>query len=334
MQLKEKLLLTNVFVDNEYLDKYIDLVTTHGVAKREKYSTQKHHILPVAYFKHENLPVDNSASNKVLLTYKDHILAHYYLSFCTQSWLRGKTASAFVILTDMKTYNNEEDLKLDLDRLEEVYKLSSEHRAHNSSIVNKGRPGNGLLGKVFINNGDICKCVPPEEVSLWEEQGFVRGRITSDKARKNLSEWQLGRPKYGLQGKTKTKEHRNNLSKANLGKVYIVNSSLTIEKWFLEGDPLLKEHLESGEWFVGRKPMTSEHCHNISVAKKGKPSGRKGVKCSEEQRILNSVRCKGRIWVHNDSCSKMIYPEELLTYQQQGYVSGRLTWKTKGEEQH
>ena len=81
--LKSKLLSLNIFEDNEYLDKYVDLILLNKDTKKEKFKTQKHHIIPRCYFKYGKLNVDDSLENLVNLTYKDHILAHYYLSFCS-----------------------------------------------------------------------------------------------------------------------------------------------------------------------------------------------------------------------------------------------------------
>lgn len=83
MILKETLMSLNVFIDNEYFDEYIDIINNNIDRKREKFKTQKHHIIPRAYFKHNKLLLDNSDNNIVNLLYKDHILVHYYLCQCT-----------------------------------------------------------------------------------------------------------------------------------------------------------------------------------------------------------------------------------------------------------
>lgn len=83
MELKEKLLETGFVIDNEYLDKYVALIVVNRHTKQEARKTNKHHILPKRYFKNKGLPVDNSRENIVNLIYKDHLLAHLYLSGCT-----------------------------------------------------------------------------------------------------------------------------------------------------------------------------------------------------------------------------------------------------------
>ena len=82
MTLKEKLMSLEVFIDNQYFNKYIELIETNLMTKKQKDVTQSHHIIPRYYFKHNNIDIDNTKENRVNLKYSDHILAHYYLSMC------------------------------------------------------------------------------------------------------------------------------------------------------------------------------------------------------------------------------------------------------------
>ena len=93
-ELKIKLLATECFIDNEYLDKYCNLVI-NNVQLNTKFGCQLHHILQKSYFKHFNLSVDNSSENIVNLLYKDHCLAHWYLCNCTVTWLKKANNTAF-----------------------------------------------------------------------------------------------------------------------------------------------------------------------------------------------------------------------------------------------
>jgi hypothetical protein len=50
MTLKEKLILTGLFLENEYLENYINLVEQNYKTIKQKNKTQVHHIIPkVAY---------------------------------------------------------------------------------------------------------------------------------------------------------------------------------------------------------------------------------------------------------------------------------------------
>lgn len=92
MSLKEKLIEIGLCVDNEYLDKYCELIESNRNTKREKFKTQKHHFIPIIYYKiNYNLKTRKEAEyyskndkNNFLVNilYKDHVFAHYYLCLC------------------------------------------------------------------------------------------------------------------------------------------------------------------------------------------------------------------------------------------------------------
>ena len=113
-EIKEKLLSTNLFINNEWLDKYCELIEINENTKKEKYKTQSHHIVPKCCYKYLFLKIDNSKENRVNLLYKDHILAHYYLCLCTEGKLHHKLANAFFHLAyrkwKYKDFNPETDL--------------------------------------------------------------------------------------------------------------------------------------------------------------------------------------------------------------------------------
>lgn len=92
-QLKAKLLATTYFVANEYLEEYVQLVTTK-TTKKSVFRTQSHHILPKTYFKHFNMPIDNSRDNLAELLFKDHVKAHWLLQKCTTGFLRRNSGYA------------------------------------------------------------------------------------------------------------------------------------------------------------------------------------------------------------------------------------------------
>lgn len=96
-ELKQKLINTNYFVDNEYLDRYLNLLFDPEIDPK-RYS-EKHHAIPVALYKLNNegcgrrkaekLAKADADNFEVLLLYKDHCLAHYLLYFCTSGKLRA-----------------------------------------------------------------------------------------------------------------------------------------------------------------------------------------------------------------------------------------------------
>lgn len=82
-EIKTKILKTNCFIDNEYLDKYVDLIINNLDKQFVKFECDRHHIIPKNYYRKFKLRIDNSKDNIVVLTHKDHLLAHYYLYNCS-----------------------------------------------------------------------------------------------------------------------------------------------------------------------------------------------------------------------------------------------------------
>ena len=96
MKLKETLLNYN-FIDNIYLDEYIDLMLNNYGTKLKKGCTQKHHVVPVScYFsdslnftshRTEALQIAATDDNNYIvnLSYSDHLKAHTLLCKCSES---------------------------------------------------------------------------------------------------------------------------------------------------------------------------------------------------------------------------------------------------------
>ena len=53
--IKTNLININLCVDNDYLDKYVNLISNRKIQEKLElnYFTQSHHIIPVMYYKHE-----------------------------------------------------------------------------------------------------------------------------------------------------------------------------------------------------------------------------------------------------------------------------------------
>ena len=96
--LKQKLLNTGLFLDNEYLDEYINLVLNNNITIGY---TEKHHILQRNYFKKSGLPVDSSPDNLITLSYCDHCKAHWLLYFCTTGYLKKANEASIRYIVEM-----------------------------------------------------------------------------------------------------------------------------------------------------------------------------------------------------------------------------------------
>lgn len=120
MNIKDRLLLTSIFEDNEWLDKYCELVDKKEKKRKNlDERTQIHHILPRYYYKQLGIPIDNSLENTVELSFNQHILAHYFLYNCSLGGMKQANLGAFALLTGGKRIKNFD--AIDLKEQKETY---------------------------------------------------------------------------------------------------------------------------------------------------------------------------------------------------------------------
>ena len=81
------------YIDNEWLDKYLEMIEDNLNTSRDRKSTQAHHAIPVNSYWTSDQPYNRREAEKlskadqtnfsVNLLYKDHLLIHSYLTLCT-----------------------------------------------------------------------------------------------------------------------------------------------------------------------------------------------------------------------------------------------------------
>ena len=108
--IKQFLLNTGYFVDNQYLDDYIDLIQKPFSLTNY---TEDHHVLPVSYYKYKynckdrkeaKILADKDVNNlKIKLSFANHCKAHWLLYNCTNDKLKEDMAIAFLYMIDKKT---------------------------------------------------------------------------------------------------------------------------------------------------------------------------------------------------------------------------------------
>ena len=201
MNIKEKLLNTNMFLDNIYLNKYIDIVSNENNTNY----TERHHIIPKSYFKINRLKIDNSKENIVKLSYYNHILAHYYLSFCTIGKLKQASIAAFIMLIDIGLNLltiPEQKAILDIKEyaeLQEAAKLIFKNRCailgkktktkeHRDALCKARDLHSTTKGKKSIYNKELnkVKFVFETDLNLYLNNGWVLGGkpLTEDAKKK------------------------------------------------------------------------------------------------------------------------------------------------------
>lgn len=208
------------FIHNEYFEKYKNLIIANKNLEYKSGATHKHHVIPRAYYKCKNLPVDNTSCNMVNLSIKDHIRAHIYLSKCVAGnsdlqiklsypasfiYYSNKDAMERVdddILQDIQTIY-EHTYELRKQKMSEINTITNESRSKklknhpvseqtrkkiSDSLKGSKRPSYNK-GKVWINKDGRGTVVKPDVVNVYLEQGWVMGRPpVSEETKKKISE--------------------------------------------------------------------------------------------------------------------------------------------------
>ena len=113
--LKQVLLSTGYFVDNSYLDEYLELIQ-----KPFSFSgySERHHVIPAVIYSVKYSIEDNCEARKkanadpdnflVDLLFKDHCRAHWLLYNCTLNEVKACNARAYILMTGKKVVQIEE----------------------------------------------------------------------------------------------------------------------------------------------------------------------------------------------------------------------------------
>ena len=201
--LKQKLLQTEIFLDNEYLEKYVILIFNNFNTTFKKACTQRHHILPKYYYKELGVEVDNSKNNIVNLYYKDHVLAHYYLANCSKEPFKSKNVLAIKFILNGKSADELFSDSEFLNNLQYLYEESRQvifEKTH--TIAASKKISNSLMGRPSPNKGKFfaqpkkSKANPNAKNKLLSQYAQERtgiknsfyGRTHSDEAKQKISD--------------------------------------------------------------------------------------------------------------------------------------------------
>ena len=252
--LKNKLLNLNLVIDNEYLDKYCDIIN-NGASKKIKYISQVHHIVPKYYFLYNNLPVDNTKENKIVLTHRNHLLAHYYLAKCS-STDKYKVANIEAI---KQAFNNpyartalKNNISELLDDYDELCFFANQYKSEK------------YKGTKHIHKNDVEKRVHLNELEFYLNSGWLLGR--SDKTKKSISVGSMG--KQGtFKGKTHTQEFKNHISILYKDRKYINKDGIVKSVTKNDLDNYLNNGWKLGNPNNGRAVNTRAWINNNTINK-------------------------------------------------------------------
>lgn len=318
---KKDLLSTKAFIDNTYLIEYLRLINANKETKRERFKTQKHHIIPRSYYKINNLPINNSEINLVNLSLKDHLLAHYYLSLCVTDQYKYALVYAFNYMYNKLNKNNIQiDIKdIDFTEYEKLYKIFCENQSRKKK------------GHIPWNKGGGCYT----EAQLLNMRNAHLGKKDSEETKKKKSLSSIGTNKGGCYVNNGSISKHIQLSELD---EYLLNGwvkgsiqdhSKHIGMKILHKDDKeirvfpqqISKYIALG-WKFGRSKKARE---NNSKAKKGKPSWNKGIPWSDEARknlSLHHGNFKNKIFMTNDFHTIRIDVSQQEEYEKQGYHRG------------
>lgn len=194
MELRDRLLTTNLFIDNEYFEKYVSLIESNRNTKAQRCKTQKHHIVPNIAFKLYNWPDADAEDNLVVLLYKDHILAHYYLALAAKqnefkykmvaaiNFILGKASQVKLDVETLKTFT------LDLDKYQELYEIWRQEQSklsyanllgHETSEETRQKISKANSKRIYVNRDGVVRALHEDEVDLFLSNGWQLGNPNS-----------------------------------------------------------------------------------------------------------------------------------------------------------
>ena len=310
---KKYFLSTGWFYDNDYLELYIDLINNNLIRGSIHRETQSHHIIPRSYYRYYQLAINNAPDNIVNFLFKDHILAHYYLSMCTieMTLVRANLAAICLMTNNDKLTNDVTSYEWIAENLTEI---QNQYEKVRQQVPN-----------VMFNP----KVKEKHDNSMRKEE--TRQKIST--TMKKLSG----------EGSRFSKETREKISQHSVGKIYMHLDNKVIkiypqdkEKYLAlgyelgRGIPLSEEHKQALINSHLGKHYSEELKQKLSDAHKGQVPINKGVPCSEERKNRISQSLQGRKWVTNGEVQKLVKSEDAEFYLSQGYQFGQKRDFNKG----
>ena len=215
-------MIEKVFDYNQHFVAMMNIINTARLNPPKE--GHKHHIIPKCWFRMNNLPIDNSKDNLVLLSYEDHVKVHKLAYMCAlTSKFKGKMAYAYLILSSGEIVANE---AFTGEQNSRYGKHMSEDTRRKMSEVAKRRTGekNPFFGKhhtddtrMKISEANKGKTLSEEtrrkmSESLKGKNSWLKGKTLSEETKKKMSEARKGR--------TFTEEHRRKISEALKGRTW------------------------------------------------------------------------------------------------------------------
>lgn len=206
INIRNILLDGNICEDNDYFNKYIELIESNILTEKVIYVTQRHHIIPRFYYKDRNIPVDDSENNIIYLKYCDHVLAHFYLAMSANNE-RFRSGNLCAVRWCMRKYSLSSTEREFIEQLPEIQIFYEE--AKHIKCIKDNTPekiSKSLIGRKSIqdSNGNQ-KYVHPDDLGMYLKAGWkLAHNKHTDITKEKLRNCQQGRIKINRNGMIKS----------------------------------------------------------------------------------------------------------------------------------
>lgn len=223
---------SNLFQNNLYLDQYCSLIESNKDRIYNNITSQSHHILPRFCFKF--LQLDSKEELLVNLLYKDHILAHYYLSkFINPQYFHNAFSAVLFLIRDNNHFN-----KFNIDSLEDYQQLYEDYKKTYFQDVSinqkksqslKGLKRSESFKQRIRETHQGLKYHYSENSKKSHKEKLLGnsnriGSHHSEESKSKISQAHLGvlKPETSLKlrGKSKSYQHKLHMSQAHIGKTF------------------------------------------------------------------------------------------------------------------
>ena len=298
--LRSKLLDTKLFIENIYFDQYINLVQLNKEKLKEKFVTQSHHIIPRCYYIHNSLAIDESSNNLVNLEYKDHLLAHYYLSLCSnEPWF--VFANELVLNLASQNYKgtgfNAKEFLFSLPEYQTLYNHMI--LEYSKDCERNNRIGDSLRGRIYVSKENDIRAIHREQLPYYLDNGYIVG----NNKLKNKTPVTDGNITL-LVDKTSVDNYINNGYR--VGHSHKTSQCMKDYKTIHKGNTQKRVHFaELDIWFAQGWELGVK---STSKSKQGHPAWNKGTKG------ITPPTCKNKKWVNNGVDQLRIDNDKLATF--------------------
>ena len=225
-----------MFVQNNYLEEYYQIIENNNIEDRESQYCEKHHIIP------RSLGGTNEKSNIVFLTARDHFKCHVLLTKFTTGIANGKMWNALWRMMNKQSHNQYRDYKFTKEDYEEA---RLKHAAVQSERM-KGE-NNPFYGKSHTNESrqkmsELKKGKTYEEIFGENCANIMREQRRKETTGKKRSQETIEKIRQSKLGKKRDPELMKAIGLKNRGRKA---SKETVEK--------MREKREAGK-------KTCEYC--------------------------------------------------------------------------